>query len=298
MSGSNSVAPLPSPSAPQSSTQTPYGQQFAVARPSPSPGPLIQPPSYGSHGSGSHSAMPQTPLYQPQNAYNQYAPATTPVTQQPNPLATYNHYQSSHNASRPAPPLSTSHTTHANAYNPPRPTEVYTLAEAANSSIPADIRAQFHHDEYGKVIFFTAPPLDVDPVPEDVQSLGHSLRYLADKARHKEEDEKKRRAREFELESAAIERLKRVKHDDEGKENWIRDQKLTSLKTWAASMEKRTDELYQQLHGEDWRDVRKNGLSKIAVRQEQSLKEQQELQSFRRERDADKDIQITGFKWA
>ena len=216
MAGTNYTPPLPSPLGPQTSSQTPYGQQFAATRPSPSPAPsALQNPysSYGSHGASPHSTVPQNTHYQPQHTYNQYA-ATTPVSQQANPLANY--YQGSHMTPRPTAQPSTSHSIPPNRYDPPVPRrdqEVYTLAEMANASIPADIRAQFQTDQYGKVIFFTTPPLDINPLPEEAQSLGHSLRYLADKARHKEEDEKKRKAREIELETAANERLKRMKSD-------------------------------------------------------------------------------------
>lgn len=69
----------------------------------------------------------------------------------------------------------------ASVYNPnaPRPIEVFHLSDAANLAIPADIREQFHCDDKGHVLFFSAPPLDVIPPTEP--RLGHSLKYLAAK---------------------------------------------------------------------------------------------------------------------
>ena len=300
MSGTNYTPPLPSPLAPQASNQTPYGQQYAAARPSPSPAPTtLQNPysSYSSLGASSHSTVPQSPLYQPQHTYNQYT-ATTPISQQANPLANY--YQSSHMTPRPTSQPSTSHSIPPNRYDPPVPRrdqEVYTLAEMANASIPADIRAQFQTDQHGKVIFFTTPPLDINPLPEEAQTLGHSLRYLADKARHKEEDEKKRKAREIELEAAANKRLKRMKTDEEGKKNWIIDQKLVSLQQWTTNMERGTDELYKQMHGENWKEIRELDLARLAVQQEEAFKNQKELEKFRHENKENKEAKITGFKW-
>lgn len=203
-------------------------------------------------------------------------------------------------APRPVVQPSTSHTAHSghtNTYNPPRPVEVWTLADTANASIPADIRAQFHHDEYGKIIFFTSPPLDANPVPEEVQNLGHSLRYLADKARNKEADEKKRKAREVELEAAATERLKRIKADEGASEQWILDQKVKALKNWSAETEKGTDELYKKLYGDDWQQVKELDLAKLAVQQEQAFNKQKGLEKFKKERKGKDEVKITGFKW-
>jgi chromatin structure-remodeling complex subunit RSC1/2 len=241
--------------------------------------------------------MPQTPLYPSQNTYPQYAPSPTPATQNANSLGNYNLYQGGGVPPRPVVQPSTSHSGHANVYNPPRPVEVYTLADTANASIPIDIRSQFHHDEYGKIIFYTSPPLDLNRVPEETQALGHSLRYLADKARNKEEDEKKRKAREIELEIAATERLKRMKADGESNKQWILDQKINALKTWSADTEHGTDELYKKLHGENWQRVRELDLAKLAVQQEQAFNKQKELEKFQKEKKSKDEVKITGFKW-
>lgn len=296
MSGTHSNAPLPSPSAGPNHGQTPYGQQFVAPRPSASPIPLTHSNSYGSQGSASHTTIPQTPgMYQSQHNYGQYAPAPSPVSQQANPMLNYNNmYQS--NASRQVPP-SSSHASHGNAYNPPRPIEVYTLADTANASIPADIRAQFHHDEYGKVIFFTAPPLDVNPIPEEKQTLGHSLRFLADKARNEEEDEKKRKAKESEMQATATERVKRLKSDKEGNKNWILDQKLAALQKWTADMENGTDKLYKDLYGENWESMQEVTTARLALEQQQAYAKQKDIDEYEKGKGGRKDVNITGFRW-
>ncbi|KAL2072320.1 hypothetical protein VTL71DRAFT_11663 [Oculimacula yallundae] len=298
MSGTASNAPQPSPRPSQTLPQTPYGQHFAPARPSASPAPLNHQNSYGSHGSTSQSNVSHTPQYSAQNSYQQHNSASTPAAQQPNPLANYNHYQSSSApAPRPVGPVSNAHTSSHTIYNPPRPIEVYTLPEMAHNAIPADIRAQFHHDEFGRVIFYTTPPLDINPVPQEKQVLGHSLRYLADKARRKEEDDKKRKIRAVELETAAGERLKRMKTSDEGTVNWIVAQKLEALSKWNADMENGTDEMYKQLHGENWQEVRDADLAKLAVEQEQVFEKERELDLFKKKREERKEVKIDGFRW-
>jgi chromatin structure-remodeling complex subunit RSC1/2 len=262
--------------------------------------PLLQQHnSYSPHASISHS-IPQTPLYQPQQTYTPYpAASTTPVAQHANHIATYNHYQNVSPAPRATPQPSTSHSAHANAnaYNPPRQSEIYTLADPANAALPADIREQFHTDDYGKVLFFTTPPLDVNPIPEEKRALGHSLRYLADKARNREEDERKRKERAAQLEAEATARLKRFKADEEGKKQWIFDQKVQALHKWAENMDRGTDELYKKMHGEDWKEMRELDLCKLAVKQEEAFKKQKEHEAWEKEMKERRQVKVTGFKW-
>lgn len=301
MAGMRTSAPLPSPTSHQGSGQTPYGQQFAQSGPSPSPAPILQhQTSYGSHGSSSQLNIPQTPLYQPQQTYNQYSnTVTTPVTQHANPTSNYGNFQPASPAPRPVPQPTISHGAHSstNAYNPPRPIEVYTLPDAAVSSIPADIRSQFHHDETGRVIFYTTPPLDANPIPEEKQTLGHSLRYLADKARNKAEDEKKRKAYAIQLESEATDRLKRIKTSEERNKQRIIDQKFKAMNEWCGNMDRGTDAIYKQIHGDEWKEVREIDLARLAVAQEESFKKQKEIDEFLKKQKNEKDISITGFRW-
>lgn len=299
MAGTQLNAPLPSPSAHSNVSQPTYGQQFAVPRPSPSPAPALHhQASYGSQGSGHHTAVPPTPLYQQQQHYNQYPQAaSTPAAQHTNPLVNYNHYQSPAPAPRPVAAVATPHASAANAYNPPRAPEVYTLSDAANSAIPADIRAQFHKDEYGHVIFYTAPPLAVDTLPEEAQTLGHSLRYLADKARHEEELEKKRKARAAQLEIEASEKIKRMKANNESKVEMALRQNVKALSSWTEQMEEGTDEMYKQMYGENWKEMRELHLQKLALEQTAATEKQREVEVFLKGRKGGRDVKITGFKF-
>jgi chromatin structure-remodeling complex subunit RSC1/2 len=301
MSG-NVTASLPSrmPNQKPGVAPTSYGQQFSPSRPSASPASasLLQHPSnYSSLGSASHPTLPQTPVYQTQQTYSQHpAAATTPGVQHHNAAAPFNQYHSASVAPR-SMSQSVSHGSHANAYNPPRQSEVYTLSEAANASIPTDIRNQFQQDDYGKIAFFTAPPLNLSPVPEKVQVLGHSLRYLADKARNKEADEKKRKARAAQLEQEATERLKRIKTEKEDMKQKVFDQAATALKKWAEGMERGTDELYKHMHGEDWEKMRKQDLLQLTSQQEEALRKRKEMEEFQREMKKRDEVKITGSKW-
>tara|TARA_R110002003_G_scaffold1389_10_gene22982 strand:- start:322 stop:963 length:642 start_codon:yes stop_codon:yes gene_type:complete len=102
-------------------------------------------------------------------------------------------------------------------YKAPQPVEVFVLNDHANASIPQEIREQFQRDEKGRVLFFTAPPLNVDqPLTKDGRALGHSARYLAARAKKEAVKAAKRKAEEAgatEREEAA----KKAKLDDEAK---------------------------------------------------------------------------------
>ncbi|KAH3563097.1 hypothetical protein KXV84_000747 [Aspergillus fumigatus] len=106
------------------------------------------------------------------------------------------------------------HVPPASVYNPnaPRPIEVFRLSEAANAAIPEDIREQFHCDDSGHVLFFSAPPLDI--VSSLQQKLGHSLKYLAAKAERRKLVEQRKRKDDLERVERE-ERVKRLRADEE-----------------------------------------------------------------------------------
>jgi chromatin structure-remodeling complex subunit RSC1/2 len=69
------------------------------------------------------------------------------------------------------------------------------------------------------------------------------------------------------------------------------------LQQWTANMERGTDELYKQMHGEKWKEMRELDLARLAVQQEEAFKKQKELEKFTQENKENKEIKITGFKW-
>ncbi|KAJ2982948.1 hypothetical protein NQ176_g1034 [Zarea fungicola] len=114
-----------------------------------------------------------------------------------NPMtAGYNIPPPAQNARAIANPAQSVH--HTNAYNPPRPPEVYTLPDNVNEALPAHIRSQFQRDSAGRVLFFTAPPADrqQNRLSLGSGSLTHSLRYLAGHDEWRIQREKKRKIRD------------------------------------------------------------------------------------------------------
>ncbi|KAI1007060.1 hypothetical protein K3495_g1161 [Podosphaera aphanis] len=244
--GLRSNIPLNPTSSSQTIVQTPYSQQTASIRPPASPIPVSQPNLYVPQVPVNQLISAPTPLYQSQSSYAQFASTTTPVPQQSKPTSNYSHFQN-RNTNASTPVLATSHNSHTNIHNPPRPIEVYTLPESANSSIPSDIRAQFHRDELGRVLFFTTPPVDINPVPEETRILGHSLRYLADKARCKEMDIRKRKDYDSDLKSNIAEKKQRLEQHASTKRDWFAAQGINSIKKWSLALERETANLYRQI---------------------------------------------------
>lgn len=292
MSGTGYAAPSPSPAPSISASQSGYGGQFTAPRPSPSPAPLTHQNSYGSHGSGT---MPATPMYQSAGSYNQYNTASTPMASLSNAMANYSHvpYQSQP-APRPVLSASNSHSGHPNAYNPPRISEVYTLPEAANNAIAKEIRDQFRTDEMGRVFFYTAPPLVINPVPAEKQNLGHSLRYLADKARNRQSNAQKRKAYEEEREAEALQKSKRAKVDQETGLQAEIETNVNSIKKWSQAVDVGTDAIYQDLYGESWKEMREAALASLSIEQEKATLKQEQVKRFENERKVAKELRLPG----
>ena len=154
---------------------TPRPQQYQSSAPATAPRPPSTTPASYQQPSTPHQAqtVPPRPMAPTTNYNPQSSIATNPA------------------AFAPRPPTQD--------YRVPPACEVYTLPDAANLSIPAEVREQYQRDEYGRVLFFTTPPISAK-LPEGL-AAGHSVRYLAEKARRKDAVEKKRKEREAERET-------------------------------------------------------------------------------------------------
>ncbi|KAI6244777.1 Chromatin structure-remodeling complex subunit rsc1 [Erysiphe necator] len=237
-----SVPPL---STNQSISQAHYINTPVLNRSTISSTPVAQLNPFAPPVSVTHIAPSKTPLFQSQSSYGQYSSITTPIPQLPKSTSTFNPKNSvNHNSSPISTPLPSSH---LNSYNSPRSIEVYTLPDSANSSIPADIRAQFHKDELGRVIFFTVPPVDINILPQEAQLLGHSFKYLADKVRNRREDEKKRKAHQLDLELHAAEKIEQQKRSALRKNELMATQCVKAIEKWSSELRKEISNLQKQL---------------------------------------------------
>ncbi|KAL1619540.1 hypothetical protein SLS56_010034 [Neofusicoccum ribis] len=194
-------------------SQTPGG--------APTPQPHHTQPAYTPqpHSYHQHSASPAPPMQSLGGSHpNSFPPALTPHTSGyaappsgPTPIAsTYStgppmpstlyaqqlrsqQHQQHHPANPYAQPGATPYAPTPygapapQTYKPAQAIEVYRLDDHTNATIPPNIRSQFQQDEQGRVLFFTAPPLDALPPASrnadgtPAAALGHDVRYLAAK---------------------------------------------------------------------------------------------------------------------
>ncbi|KAI1749054.1 hypothetical protein F4782DRAFT_542453 [Xylaria castorea] len=278
MGNTGHFSTIPAQPAPTNGHTVPAYPAHYAPRASATPVPV---PQYGTHTfQQAHvpppQMTPQAPQYQPHpphqahhtpafNGYtSQYTPTPVPMPPQPhhappphqmaNPIIPYDPSQRlapSPARGSVAPVPSPGGHVQANAYNPPRPIEVYRLDDATNANIPADVREQFLRDEAGNILFFTQPPLERTHrgVSKENADLGHSVRYLADRAREVQDRRAKRKARDemrkeedkkrhtLEHEAAQIEKQEQV------------DSAARILFGWAQSIQDEADMLKSNYDG-------------------------------------------------
>ncbi|KAH7393794.1 hypothetical protein DE146DRAFT_721984 [Phaeosphaeria sp. MPI-PUGE-AT-0046c] len=195
---------LPTPSLPTASSHgydsfrsRPFARSSAIS-PMPAPTPQQQHASVAytpSHPTQyhSHSQSPAPHVHQQATPAPPYQPITPHVPFTPQPAASMQSYQT------PRQPLGYQQPYTAqqppSGYKAPQAVEVFVLSDHANLSIPQEVREQFQRDEKGRVLFFTAPPLNItQPLSKDGRALGHSARYLAAKAKSDAKKAEKRKA--------------------------------------------------------------------------------------------------------
>lgn len=226
--------------------------------------------------------MQPSPHYAPHAYPQQYG--TQPQAPLPIHYQTPNHlaptFDQHHRPVHPAPPAMTpsrppmaptpsiATLPHANAhaghvYNVPRAPEVYTLAENVDAAIPKEVREQFQRDENGRILFFTAPPLERphSRVAEQYTGLGHSIKHLASIKELREERARKRKERDEALAQEQEANKKQATSPDADAERLVESAQQTEaqllekvLLGWAAEMDRGTKQLEEEL-GPGWKEM-------------------------------------------
>jgi chromatin structure-remodeling complex subunit RSC1/2 len=180
-------------------------------------------------------------------------------------------------------------------YKVPQAVEVFVLNDHANLSIPQEVREQFQCDGKGRVLFFTAPPLNIDqPLAKEGRALGHSARYLAAKAKKDAMKAAKRKAEE----AGAADRgeaAKKAKADEE--ENFKRavsdlgEKALKALEDQLAAATK--TELEASFEGKTRQGLAKV-LDQLTEAQKFAMQQKMERELHVLEREAAKRTCVTG----
>lgn len=218
--------------------------------------------------------------------------ASLPQNATPNPLASYNQYSHSSSGIRSAIPATASTT---NAYNPPRPQEVYRVTDSVNAQIGEDIRRQFHCDDNGNILFFTAPPQDTPLVPERARTLGHSVKYLAAKAREREAAKAAAAQKDANaiLGNGGIKRKAssefQDQNDGEIKRQTIEEHWLIKL---AENINAGTEQIYKNMYGAEWKIVMEAEGQRLTIIQQEQLKKNREMEQRERGREESMKVKI------
>ena len=257
----NSSGPFQAPSPSPSQYQAHMAPAFQPVTPGMGAAPVHQSPvpiPQPIHHSPHPPQVPIRPMHYQQQAYSQ-SPAP--------PM----HHQPLHNPLTPGygqgPPLgSRSGLTSAlpngapsgNMYNPPRPPEVYTLPDAVNDTVPEEVRRQFRCDSAGRVLFFTAPPLDRTgkPLSPGSAGLGHSAKYLSGRKEWLAERERKRKIRHEES-SRDVRRKSPPREEFPGSEpdDSMVSRATEALATWFRNLDEDTAQWQKQAGLEGWKGV-------------------------------------------
>ena len=168
--------------------------------------------------------------------------------------------------------------------------ECYRLPDNADDMIPADIRQQFQRDANGRVLFFTAPPLN-SPAEKPAERFGHSAKYLAWRVKRDDEMATLRRKRESESGSAESEearkRLKQEQEEAARKENDVRTHDIAAaLHSFEISLADVLIEDHKREFGPQWKEKLQDMLETLAEQQQDAAKDTEEF-ARRREDEMD-----------
>lgn len=162
--------------------------------------------------------------------------------------------------------------------------EVYTLPDAANASIPPEIREQFERDEQGRVLFFTSPPIQVFDPKQDASEFGHSIEYMATKFRREEETAKKRKA--FAIAKAEAQLAKKKAKIEEAKalQGRMEGLKRQALGLLEDQLVKGTVAQMQSIYGREWKSAADSQFELLAVKQKEALERRSVVERHEREK--------------
>jgi chromatin structure-remodeling complex subunit RSC1/2 len=172
--------------------------------------------------------------------------------------------------------------------------EVYHLSDTANASIPPDIRAQFHRDEQDHILFFTAPPLDVPRVPGAAKKLGHSIKYLAAKARERASSEAAQNSTAPDAAKDSTPDLKRKTPDKDSRGEEIKRLKSRALEVLGSQIQEGTEKIYKEMYGSEWKEVIQAEEEKLRAVQAEELAKKEMMARNERERGERKRIRLGG----
>ncbi|KAK4988650.1 hypothetical protein LTR66_007256 [Elasticomyces elasticus] len=266
----STFSPMPSPAtiAPSMNAPSAATRPLTTTRTSYTPS---HPQQYGTH-SASPAAQPTRPISAqtapfppatPQNLYTAPRAAAHPSTYQQHPTtpAATSSFGSSNLPTMARPPQAPTN------YRDPPPIEVWTLPDNANASIPYDVRQQFHRDELRRVLFFTTPPINIEPEKKEGAALGHSVRYLAAKARKQEMLTQKRKQIDLEAEEQERQAKKAKMETQEKMAAEVETLRARAMNILEEQLVHAAASGFKGVYGDDWRQGLEKDFTALSEKQ-------------------------------
>ncbi len=127
------------------------------------------------------------------------------------------------------------------------------------------------------MLFFTTPPLDILPPVKPGAAVGHSVRYLAEKARRIGAIKEKRKKGQEDFEEQAAEKI--AKLEEEGALSArVKDLTGTALTLLVKDMEEATKALYQDMLGDKWEAGLQMHMTKLQAAQAEERLRMKEIE--------------------
>ena len=161
-------------------------------------------------------------------------------------------------------------------------------------SIPQQVRQQFQCDANGRVLFFTAPPLDTLPPYKEGGAQGHSIRYLA--AKEKREALLAEKRRREEAERPAVEEARKKARLQEAAKQQVAVQRETvkALGMLEEQLVQSTRKTYKQLAPDEWERVMELDFDTLEKAQREAREMEMRAEEHERMRMAEWHIPIRG----
>jgi len=124
------------------------------------------------------------------------------------------------------------------------------------------------------------------------QTLGHSVAYLAKKARDKEVLKQKRKERDERLKLEKVQDLKRKREADENKEEELRKLKVRVLEEWGSEISKGTEVLYREMYGDVWASIKAAEEDRLQKVQREEVRKREMIEKHERGREEAKFVAL------
>jgi len=166
-------------------------------------------------------------------------------------------------------------------------------------SIPPEIRNQFQQDEYGNILFFTAPPVYLAPPTNSTERpnkenklLGHSISYSAAKIRTAESVARRREEHAAAKATALASKRKRLASEAAEAEAQLERLKKRTFEVLEDQLAGAVRGDMEALYGGKWSEMIGTDIERLSQAQMEERGKFEEIERHRRESEARKVVRL------